>query len=84
MKNSVSRWADELGDDDFVVDPYFIQIDFNAIPQPSRRLFFNQIPLSLSLKKEQVDQLIRVGRELLLKNPDFQRFMRDSVKLSSD
>ena len=80
MKNTVRRWANELSEDNFVIDPYFIQVDFNAIPQPRRRLFFNQIPVSFSLPPEQVDELIRAGRELLLSHPEFKRFLLEAHK----
>lgn len=76
MKTTVQRWAEELSEGDFVVRPYFVKVDFNAIPQPDRRLYFNQIPASLALSTEQVDELIRAGRELLLANHEFRRFLQ--------
>ena len=49
--------------------------------QPRRllddRRFFNRIPTSFSLSKEQVDRLIEAGRELLRNNPDYQRLLTE-------
>ena len=84
MKKTVRRWASDLSNDSFVIDPYFIQVDFNSIPQPSRRMFFNQIPVNFSLQPEQVDELIRAGRELLLSHPEFERFLLEAHRLPGD
>ena len=84
MKKTVRRWASDLINDSFVIDPYFIQVDFNSIPQPSRRMFFNQIPVNFSLQPEQVDELIRAGRELLLSHPEFERFLLEAHRLPGD
>lgn len=75
FKNSISKWSEDLSTPDKPVEPYFIEIDFKGITEARRRLLFNQIPVSFSLQKEQVDDLIKVGRELLLTNPEFKRFI---------
>ncbi|MGB5261622.1 MAG: patatin-like phospholipase family protein [Gammaproteobacteria bacterium] len=77
LHNSVKRWSAELATPEKPVESYFVEIDFNRIPQSGQRQYFNQIPTSLSLSQEQVDDLIAVGRELLLSNNEFQRFVRD-------
>jgi len=77
FKNSVKKWSEELSTPDKPVEPYFIEIDFKRITQARRRLLFNQIPVSFSLQKEQVDDLIKVGRELLLNNAEFKRFIEN-------
>ncbi len=74
---SMQRWSEELSTPNFSVEPYFVEINFNSIDQVERRLFFNQIPVGLSLQTEQVDALIGAGRELLLSNPEFQRLLQD-------
>ena len=48
--------------------------------QAERRLYFNQIPTNFSLTDEQVDDLIAAGRELLINNTEFQRFIKDLGK----
>lgn len=77
FKNSIKKWSEELSTADKPVEPYFIEIDFKGITEAKRRLLFNQIPVSFSLQKEQVDDLIKVGRELLLTNPEFKRFIEN-------
>ena len=76
MHNSIRRWSSELATPEEPVDSYFVEIDFNSIPQAERRLYFNQIPTNYSLTEEQVDDLIAAGRELLVSNTKFQRFIQ--------
>jgi len=77
MQSSIKRWAAELSTPGQAVESYFVDIDFKNVPQAQRKLFLNQIPTSFSLKEAQVDELIATGRELLLSNQEFQRFIRD-------
>lgn len=74
FKDSIKRWSNELSTDKNTVTPHLIEIDFKSIQQKDRRLFFNQIPSSLSLTQKQVDNLIKVGNELLKNNPEFKIF----------
>ena len=74
---AMQRWSEELSDEHSQVSHYLVRIDFNSIPQQERRLFFNQIPVSLTLSQQEVNELIRAGRELLLDNAVFQRFVDD-------
>jgi len=80
MHDSIRRWASELSTPELAVDSYFVEIDFNRLPEAERRLYFNQIPTNFSLTDEQVDDLIAAGRELLINNTEFQRFIRDLGK----
>lgn len=77
IRRSMERWSDELSNFWQPIDPYFIEISFEGIQQESRRIFFNQIPTSLSLSEEQADELTKVGVELLQNNTDFQRLLDD-------
>ena len=77
MHNSVKRWSAELATPEKPVESYFVEIDFNGIPQSEQRQYFNQIPTSLSLTQQQVDDLVAVGHELLSSNNEFQRFIKD-------
>jgi len=76
MHNSIRRWSSELATPEQAVDSYFVEIDFNSLPEADRRLYFNQIPTNYSLTDEQVDDLIAAGRELLVNNTEFQRFIK--------
>ena len=77
MHNSIRRWSSELATPEQSVKSYFVEIDFTRIPDAQRRLYFNQIPTSYSLTEQQLDDLIAAGRELLLSNAEFQRFIND-------
>ncbi|MDX1706552.1 hypothetical protein [Pseudidiomarina sp.] len=77
IRQSMNRWSDELSEYWAPVEPYLIELSFDAIEQPEKRMFLNQIPTSMSLSVEQTDTLIRVGNELLLSNPDFKRLIED-------
>lgn len=77
MDNSIRRWAAELSTPGKAVESYFVEINFDSIPQPGRRHYFNQIPTSYTLSGGQVNDLIAIGRELLLNDSEFQRFIRD-------
>ncbi len=77
FKRSLARWAEDLSTPERRVEPYFVEINFDSLVQPSRRLFFHQIPVGFSLNRAQVDNLIQVGRELLNLDPEYRRFVRD-------
>ena len=75
LDKSVKRWAKDLSTPGRPVKPYFIQVGLRDVQQPELLQFLNQVPTSFALSDEQVDKLIAVGRELLRKNPEFQRFV---------
>jgi NTE family protein len=77
LHNSIRRWSAELAAPGFIVEPYLVELDFDDIAQPGRRHYFNQIPTSFDLTESQADDLIAAGRELLLGNPEFRRFVAD-------
>jgi NTE family protein len=77
LKNSAERWSQELSTPETTVQPYFVEIDFNGIAQTERRDWLNQVPTGFTLSGDQVDGLIEAGKELLLNNPEFQRFLTD-------
>ena len=80
MHESIRRWSSELSTPEQAVDSYFVEIDFNRLPEAERRLYFNQIPTNYSLTDEQVNDLIAAGRELLVNNTEFQLFIKDLGK----
>ncbi|WP_417658926.1 patatin-like phospholipase family protein [Pseudidiomarina sp.] len=75
IRRSMKRWSQELSTYWDPIDPFFIEINFDGIQQEQRRVFFNQIPTSLSLNDEQADELTRAGVELLQQNTEFQRLL---------
>ena len=53
------------------IDPYVIEVDFEALSDPDRRNYFLSLPTSFALEKDQVQALIEVGPQLLNESPDF-------------
>jgi NTE family protein len=58
------------------IDPYVIEVNFEAIHDPDRRKYFLSLPTSFSLEKDQVQSLLDVGPQLLEESPDFQAFIQ--------
>lgn len=56
------------------IDPYVIEVDFEAISDPDRRTYFLSLPTSFALEKDQVQALIDVGPQLLNESADFLAF----------
>jgi len=77
VDDGLHRWAKELSSPDETVTPYFIQVSFKDIKTPELKHFLNKIPTSFSLSDEQVDSLIKSGRELLREHPVFQQLLSD-------
>jgi NTE family protein len=75
MDKSMKHWTRELSKRGKRVKPYFVQLGFKDIGQSEELHYLNHIPTSFSLSDEQVDRLIKAGRELLRNNPDYQRFL---------
>lgn len=84
MERSLDRWTEETSVDGKPITPYFVKLQFNDLRKSKKDLlqfkFLNRIPTSFSLSKEEVNELIKTGRELLLDNPEFKRFMADRDK----
>lgn len=60
------------------IDPYVIEVNFEAIPDPVRRNYFLGLPTSFSLSRDQVKELVEIGPQLLDQSPDFKA-MLDSL-----
>ena len=56
------------------IEPYVIEINFEAIPNPARRNYFLTLLTSFTLSRDQVGALIQVGPELLRAAPEFKEF----------
>jgi hypothetical protein len=57
------------------IDPYVIEVDFDAISDPDKRNYFLSLPTSFALEKDQVQALIEVGPQLLNESQDFKAFL---------
>lgn len=75
MKSNLKKWAKNASTPEHPVDSYFIHINLRDIADPEERNFFNTIPTSFSLTKEQVDKLINAGNKLLHENSEYQRLV---------
>ena len=73
MKQSLRRWANELKTPEHSVDTHFIRVGLRSVKNPAHRVFFNKIPTSFALSQDQVDRLVRGGRNLLLDDPEYQQ-----------
>jgi NTE family protein len=83
LKSAQRRWSEAISTADHTVEPYFIELGFNAVDDPAERLFFNRIPTTLSLDAEQVERLIAAGGNLLRNNPEFRRLLADLASNSA-
>ena len=53
-----------------------VQVDFEALPSEQERRHFLNLPTTFALPRQDVDDLIAVGRRLLRDSADFQRLVR--------
>lgn len=80
LEVSLRNWAADLSSESDPIRPYFIEVSIEDIQQLEARQFFNKVPTSFSLDDEQVDRLIKAGRELLRNHPKFQKLVADLNK----
>lgn len=76
LKQQLMEWANTLSTEDHVVTPYFIDVDVSDIKDPEERIYFNKIPTSFALEKEQADHLVDLARRMLRENPEYQHLLR--------
>lgn len=77
LKNKLQQWSQQLSTPQNRVEPYFIKFGFKDLQSDEEKNFFNKIPTSFSLSREQVDRLIKVGRQLIRRNASYQYLLRD-------
>jgi len=58
---------------------YVVDLAFDNLADPQLRDYFNGLPTSFKLSKEQVDKLIEVGGKLLGEHPEFKKFVAEST-----
>jgi NTE family protein len=59
------------------IEPVFIDLSFEAVPEPGLRRELLTMPTSFSLNKDDVDKVIRAGEELLESAPAFQSLKKE-------
>jgi NTE family protein len=62
------------------IEPYVIEINFEAIADAERRKYFLRLPTSFALSRDQVDALLRIGPALLDEAPEFKALMESLKK----
>ena len=82
LKTKLKQWAQQLSTPDNKIKPYFIKFGFKDLPLAKEQKYFNKIPTSFSLSKEQVDKLIKVGGQLIRDHPKYQELMGDITENS--
>ncbi len=75
FRDKFKHWAKSISTDEEPVIPYFIDLNISGIIDPKERLFFNNIPTSFSLNKEQVDRLINLSKQMMRQNPEYQELL---------
>ena len=76
LEEAHKRWAADLSTPGNPVTPFFIRLDFQSISNINQRNIFNNMVTSLSLPNDEVDKLIKAGRELLRQSPAFQELLQ--------
>jgi len=77
LKRELMRWADVVSTDDHPITPYFIELDVTDIKDSAEQVYFNKIPTSFSLEKEQADSLIDTAKRLLRQNPEYRKLLNE-------
>jgi hypothetical protein len=57
---------------------YVVDLAFDNLTDAQSRDYFNSLPTSFNLSKEQVDKLIDVGGKLLEEHPEFEKFINEN------
>jgi hypothetical protein len=59
------------------VETYFIDVNFRRLQDRTERERLLAMPTSFVLESEQVDALIKAGRELIAEHPELRRLLGD-------
>ena len=80
LKSSLKDWEILSRKDPAIKKPfkfYTAEISFRNLQDKNREKKFLALPTSLTLSKNEVNDLIEVGQELLFQEPEFQEFVKD-------
>lgn len=75
LKEQLMKWAKKLSSKEHPITPYFIDLNVTDIEKHEDRVFFNRVPTSFSLEKEQADKLIELAKGMLRQNPEYQKLL---------
>ncbi len=76
LKEELMQWAKTASTKEHTITPYFINLDVTGLEKHEDRVFFNNVPTSFSLEKDQADKLIKLSKEMLRKNPEYQKLLQ--------
>ncbi len=77
LKKKLIEWASIISTKENPVTPYFIDLNVTDIQKKSDRIFFNRVPTSFSIEKEQADRLIELSKTMLRDNPEYQKLLHE-------
>lgn len=77
IKEQLLRWTESISTKEHPIVPYLIELDVTDIKDPEEKMYFNRIPTSFSLKREEADNLIETAKRLLRQNPEYQKLLKD-------
>jgi NTE family protein len=77
VRKFLDSWAKQVSTPEHEMKPYFIEVTFDQVPDPTLKLFLNKVPTSFDLTDEEVDALIKSARELVRSDPEFQQLLKD-------
>jgi predicted acylesterase/phospholipase RssA len=56
---------------------YIAELSFEGIRERAEKVYFNNLPTSFALEREEVDKLIEIGGRLLAEEPAFKKFIEE-------
>jgi len=77
LENALRQWTQNLSKDSQHIQTYLIHINFNEFKEKKMRNYFNMLPTSLSLPKDQITALKNAGRQLLREDTTFQNLLKN-------
>jgi NTE family protein len=77
FKHQLKQWVENISTEEHPITPYFIELNEAQIEDPEKRAYFNNIPTSFKLDKEQVDMVIDTAGVLLRQNPEYQKLLHE-------
>ena len=77
FQEGMHRWSEALSTPQKKVTDYFIEVSFKNVVEIEKQEFFNRIPTSFVLDKQQADELIQAGRTLLRNHPVYKQLIQN-------
>ncbi|MEA3406363.1 MAG: patatin-like phospholipase family protein [Pseudomonadota bacterium] len=77
FQQGMKRWSKALSNPQKSVTPYFIEVSFQNLKESKDLDFFNRIPTSFALTKQEADELIKAGRTLLRQHPIYKSLIQN-------